>query len=997
MLRTALLSSIAVCSLVAATAANAAPPEDTTQPADDAASEPDASSPPGETTETSQSGEASIVVTGTRIARKDYVSTSPLVTVGQDTLQRSSVVNVEGVLNQLPQFAQGQNQSAIGAVANGGRASLNLRGLGETRNLVLLNGRRLPLSNAFNVVDVNIIPPNIIENVETITGGASAVYGSDAVSGVVNFLSRKAFTGLQIDARIGSSFLGDAGTRSVGILAGFGTREDRGRVLLSLSYSDRQLVFGNARPEFFSLGVLSSFIGQGTYIPSATNLPSQAAVNAVFAGYGVAPGAVNNARNLGFNDDRTLFAQIGANNYRGPTAGYFSTVGGIVRQPVTMQEYIVQPMHRLNLFASGEYEITDSITAYAQVLHTDYQVTGQVGWTPTLFVAPLTVPVTNPFIPNDLRTILASRPNPTAPFTINQRFMGFEDRKFISDVNVTQYLFGLKGKLGISDWTWDIYGSHDSMSLVETQDAALLLSRLQPLLNAADGGNSLCAGGYNPFGLANATSVSAACRDYVETETHDFTETSQDIVEGAVTGRLFELPGGAARFSLSGTYRENRYEYDPDAARENGDVIGTLASVPSLGKTNVKELGVELLLPILRDLPFAKTLELNLGYRVSDYNITGTVHTYRAEGLWRPVRPLLFRGGYERATRSPNIGELFSTAQTAQVQFGSPPNGGDPCDTRSAARTGANAAQVRTLCLATGVPAPIIDLFQYTTVAIASATSGSTALKPETADTITAGVVLTAPFQSPWLSGLSVSADFYDIKIRDVISQVSGVTTLNKCYNLDGSNPTYDASNTFCQLISRDATGGISVVQTPYLNLGGLRTRGLDLQFDWRLNLKDTIGLSGKLHLNTIVNFLDRYQVQVLPDAPFVELSDTIDGTQAATTPPTGLPLPKSKIFANLLYSVGPATIGFRWRHLPSMRDVTSVTRPASPAPGVPSYDNFDLNVSWDIDNSYRFILGITNLFDVDPPVVGGTLGQTQPGTYDIIGRSFFATVTARF
>ena len=989
MSRRALLSSIALWSLVTATAAQAAQDEDQNEP--EATIQDEVPPQQGQ-----QTGE-SIIITGSRIARQDYVSTSPLVTIGQQTIQTTPVINIEGVLNQLPQFAQGQNQSAIGAVANGGRASLNLRGLGETRNLVLLSGRRLPLSNAFGVVDINIIPPNIIESIETITGGASAIYGSDAISGVVNFIPRRAFTGIELDGRIASSFLGDAGTRSFGLLAGYSTSEDRGHALISVSYSDREVLFGSARPDFFSLGVLSSFIGQGTYVPSATNLPSQAVVNAVFAGYGVAPGAVPNSRSLGFNDNGTLFAQIGANNYRGPTDFLFSTFGNIVRQPVTMQEYIVQPMHRLNLFVSGDYEINESITAYAQVLHTDYQVTGQVGWTPTLFVAPLTIPVTNPFIPADLRLILASRPNPTAPFTLNQRFMGFEDRKFISDVNVTQYLFGLRGDLGVSDWTWDIYGSHDSMDLVETQDAALLLSRLQPLLNAADGGASTCTGGYNPFGLTNATRVSQACRDYVETETHDFTETSQDIVEANLTGRLFTLPGGDARFSMTGTYRRNDFEYDPDPARENGDLIGTLASVPSQGSTNVKEFGVELLLPILRDVPFARTLEVNLGYRISDYNITGTVHTYRAEGLWRPVRPLLLRGGYERATRAPNIGELFSTRQTAQVQFGSPPSGGDPCDVRSSARTGANAAQVRTLCLATGVPAPIIDLFQYTTVAIASATSGSTALEPETADTFTFGVVLSAPFQSPWLSGMSLSADFYDIRIRDVISQVSAVTTLNKCYNLDGSNPSYDATNPFCQLISRDATGGISIVSTPYLNLGGLRTRGIDLQADWRLNLEETVGLPGRLHLNAVVNLLDRYRVQLLPDSPFVEYSGTIDGTQAATTPPIGLPLPKSKIFANLLYSVGPATVGFRWRHLPSMRDVTSVTRPASPAPGVTNYDSFDLNVAWDVNETYRFFGGITNLFDADPVQIAGTPGLTQPGTYDIIGRSFFVGARLRF
>ena len=204
---------------------------------------------------------------------------------------------------------QGQNQSAIGAVASGGRASLNLRGLGETRNLVLLNGRRLPLSNAFAVVDVNIIPPNIIENVETITGGASAVYGSDAISGVVNFRTRRSFEGIELDAR--NRLQLPRRRRHHGASAfsrGAGSRDDRARGVVSISYNEREVLWGSDRPDFFSLGVLSSFIGQGTYVPSATNLPNQAIVNAVFSQYGVAPGAVPNSRSLGFNDNGTLFA-----------------------------------------------------------------------------------------------------------------------------------------------------------------------------------------------------------------------------------------------------------------------------------------------------------------------------------------------------------------------------------------------------------------------------------------------------------------------------------------------------------------------------------------------------------------------------------------------------------------------------------------------------------------------------------------------------------------
>jgi outer membrane receptor protein involved in Fe transport len=720
-------------------------------------------------------------------------------------------------------------------------------------------------------------------------------------------------------------------------------------------------------------------------------------VNGVFAGYGVAPGTVLNSRSLGFNDSGTLFSQVGAVNYNGPTTGFWSTFGGTVRQPVTMQEYLVQPMERRNFFGKFEYDITDNISAYAQVLHVTSEVTGQVGWTPTVFVIP-SMPVTNPFIPAGLRTILASRPNPLADFTLNDRFVGFEDRKFRSDSKTDQYIVGLKGNLPIQDWTFDIYGLHDSVDIVETQDKALLLSKMQTLFYAPDGGRSICAGGFNPFGLANGTAVSTACRNFIETETHDTTETEQDIVEGTISGRMFALPAGDARFSLTGTYRSSSFEFDPDNARENNDIIGTLTTAPSQGSISVREAAVEFLVPILADMPFAKSLDLSLGYRYSDYDVTGALSTYKIDGIWKPIETLSFRGGFERAIRAPNIGELYSSALSAQVQIGTPPGGGDPCDIRSSARTTGGAA-VRALCVATGVPAAIVDSYQYTTVAIGSVASGSTSLTPEEADTLTVGAVWRPAVSNPWLEGLSLSVDYYDIEITNVISQVSGVTTMNKCYNLDGTNPTYSATNLYCQLITRDGTGGISTVATPYLNLGGLKTSGFDIQADLRWNLAD-IGLganAGELRINAVANFTNTYQVQLLPNTPWTEYAGTIDGTQAATTPPVGLPLPDWKTFVNVTYSNGPAEIGFRWRHLPEMNDVTSVTRPASPAAGVPAYDVVDLNLGWKLSETLALRGGVTNLFDEDPPIVGGTLGQTQPGTYDIIGRSYYVSLSARF
>ena len=213
------------------------------------------------------------------------------------------------------------------------------------------------------------------------------MYGSDAMSGVVNFKSITDFEGLKLDVRSGMSEQGDGDTTDVGLTAGFKIAEDRGNVLFSIGYTDRDVLWGRDR-DFYQLGVLSSFIGTGTYVPSPTNLPQQAVVNGVFGAYGVAPGAVLNSRSLGFNDNGTLFGQIGAINYQGPTTEYFSTMGGTVRQPVTYQEFVINPMKRKSFFGKFDFKVADSATAYGQFLYNKTTSTGQVGWSPTLFVVP---------------------------------------------------------------------------------------------------------------------------------------------------------------------------------------------------------------------------------------------------------------------------------------------------------------------------------------------------------------------------------------------------------------------------------------------------------------------------------------------------------------------------------------------------------------------------------------------------------------------------------
>jgi iron complex outermembrane receptor protein len=926
-----------------------------------------------------------IVVTGSRIARTDFTSTSPMVTYGQEAIAQTGTINVEQALNQLPQFVQGQTSSTVGAVALAGRASLNLRGLGETRNLVLLDGRRLPLSNANAVVDVNLIPQFILEGIETITGGASAVYGSDAMSGVVNFKAKKDFTGLQLDARSGMSEQGDGNTTDVGITAGFPMADGRGNVLMSAGYTDRDVLWGRDR-DFYQLGVLSSFIGTGTYVPSPTNLPQQSVVNTVFGAYGVAPGTVLNSRSLGFNDNGSLFGQIGVVNYRGPTDGYFSTVGNTVRQPVTYQEFVINPMKRKSFFGTFDFKINDAVESYGQFLYNKTTATGQVGWSPTLFVVP-TVPVTNPFIPADLRTVLASRPTPGADFTLNHRFMALDTREFPTDFTTAQYIVGFRGELPFKDWRWDIYGSYDNTDVVETQDKAILNSRMRNLLYAADGGASICAGGFNPFGLANSNGISADCRAYLEAETHDYTQLSQTIFEANLTGALFPMPAGDLRFAMTLGSRENDFEFDPDPSRRNQDIIGTLQTFAADGSTSVKEVALEFLVPLLADKSFAKRLELDLGVRSSDYDTAGRVETYKADGMWEPFEGFTLRGGFEHAIRAPNIGELFNQVG-AQAQIGSPPGQGDPCDVRSTARTGPNGTAVRNLCIATGVPGAIVDTYQYTTVAIGVINSGNQDLTPEEADTLTLGFVFEPKFDAAFVKDLSLSVDYYDIDISNVIAPISGGTALSKCYNLDGTNASYDASNTYCAALRRNGTtGGVDTVAAPYLNLGGLRTSGIDAQIDWKMPVGP-----GSLDLNILANFTNSYEVQLLAGSVWQEFAGTIDGTQNG-----GIPVPDWKTLTSLTYRLPSFEGGVRWRHLPGMDDVTSVTRPASPAAGVAAYDLFDVTLAYRFSDKILIRGGANNVLDEEPPIVGGTIGQTQPGTYDILGRYYYLGLTLGF
>ncbi len=928
-----------------------------------------------------------IVVTGSLIKDPNHISSSPIVITTADDVKKTGAVTLESALNQLPQFSP-SGTAANGGQGTGGHATVNLHGLGANRNLVLLDGRRLPPADIYGDVDVNLIPDSILSSVQTITGGASAVYGSDAMSGVVNFITLKDFEGIAADAQYGNSMKSDAGQFSVSTAFGTKFADDRGHLLVSVGNTHRQGLSGSSRP-FYDFVTPSGYIGQATFVPSPTNLPNQTAVNNLFASYGAAT-PVSNTLNLGFNDNGTLFTQTGAKNYLGPTTGDYALLGGNVRMPVGPQTVIINPLNRKSIFTKVDYELTPSVTAYGQFLYVDSDVYTSSGHSLTQFGALTTIPVTNPFIPADLRTLLASRPNPTAPFTWNARYVGIPNKAWDERYTTSQFLGGLRGKLPIKNWTWDIYAAYDTTDHLQSNYNAVLKSQVQNLLNAPDGGNSICAGGFNPFGIANSTNISQACQAYMTTTAKSTEAISQLDIQGVVQGRLFTLPAGDVVLAILADHRRNSYTYSPDSQLASQNIEAVIASQPSQGAIGVSEAAAQIDIPLLSDAPFAKKLGLGAAFRHSKYTTSGGVDSYEGDVKWSPVSSLLVRGGYQRAVRAPNIGELFAAASGTQIAFGTPPAAiGDPCDVRSSARTGANGANVRTLCLAQGIPASIIDSYQFPTTATAGLVQGNPALVPETADTYNFGVSWTSHSARPLLSNLSLSVDYYDIKIDHVISVVPGLTALSKCYNLDGSNPTYSAANPFCTLIQRDSSGLLSVINTPYLNLGGLKTDGVDIQVAWSVALADMgfTSATGDIFVNSGIGYSPDFSVQTVPGSNF----QNYGGTNTI-----GSSYPKWKGLTTFGYRNRRASVALRWRSQSAMEDVTAVTTPSRPGVGVGAYNLFDLFGSFDINKTWQLRAGITNLMDKGLVYVSSSQTNTDPSVFDAVGRSYFFGVHMR-
>ena len=952
------------------------------------ASEPDKA-------EASPSDAVEITVTGSRISRRDYVSESPIVTMASETLTQSGATSIEQGLNTLPQITTSASSQA-NFNSRAGQASVNLRGLGQQRTLVLVDGRRMQPSGSDGSVDLNLIPAALVDNIEVITGGASSTYGSDAVSGVVNIKLKKHFTGIELNATAGSTFRGDGENNSIGVVAGTNFAGDRGNGWLSFNFTDRGDVPFTSR-DYLSGQVLSTNTQNGLITAVASNLPTQAAVTSVFSSYGVT-GTVSRSSTFSMNTDGTLFVGTGAINFRGPTTSPYRIYTNNVYTAAGDYFTAQVPLTRYSVVGHTDFELSDSVRLFVDGLYTNYSVTTQgppiVGG--SVSSLPIAVPVTNPFVPAGLRTILASRPNPTAPFLLAQTVVSAGNRQEEDKYDVYQLTAGLDGKLG-GNLTWNIYASTGQMVLNQYQQNYFSSLAVQRLVSAADGGASLCSGGYNFVNIAN---LSQSCLDYIKRDAHNRTELKQTVVEANLQGALLDLPAGQLKFALGADYRHNSYAFQPDELIRTGELANYLPIFPSSGSDNVKEIYGELLIPVLHDSPIAKELNLNLGYRHSSYRVSGGVDTYKADVDWGVTSWLRLRGGYARAVRAPSVGELYTATNNGLFNLGAPGSlgSGDPCDVRGAYRTGSNASAVRTLCLSQGVPTSVVDTFQNTVSRTPFTTSGNLALRPEIADTYSIGAVFRSPATSSLFSRLTFSVDYYNIKLKDAIGVVTNTVATSQCFDSQ-ANPGFNNSNYYCSLITRDPnTGLISNIVNPQLNLGGYQTSGIDVAGDWTIPL-DELGFgkgSGRIKLTSVVSWLDTFKIQTLPGGTRLEYAGSIGNQQIDFF---GTAKPTWKATSSFGWGTDSFQSTLRWRYIGPMANARNVGTNGT-LHGVPGVSYFDLDLTAKVGKQFELRAGIVNLVDKQPPVLNDSLigsYATDPYTYDLIGRRFYVTAKVRF
>jgi outer membrane receptor protein involved in Fe transport len=833
------------------------------------------------------------------------------------------------------------------------------------------------------------------------------------VAGVVNVILKRDFEGVELSGRTLISDRGDGAENDLS--ATFGRDFARGRIMGGLEWSRRDGIDKGARAFSAQAPNISAFFPLGSYTTGA-NPPSQAAVDAVFARYGVAPGAVprrGSNTGFGFNADGTLFGPgnqgtpVDVQNYRGPpdevVTAFFPDVYGFNFAP---DQKLILPLERWSGALFGDVAVTDHLKLFGQALYARYTTSTALAPTtaptdpnplyPGQNLLVFTIPVTNPFIPPDLRQLLASRTGDTLPlagsgpneeFGYRFRAVALGPRASLNQADALNLLGGIDVDLG-RGWSGQAYASYGRYGRQQRQQGLLATRRFEQLLDSPTGGTEFCAGGLNPFGAG----INAACADFLKVGVQYRVQIEQTNVVASASGRLFDLPAGPALAAVGAEFRAVRYAFTPPSGIGPGEVAGFTLQNPLSGSVRFADLFAEARLPLLAGRRFAEDLDLTLGYRRSDERVTGGADAYKAELSWTPVHPLRLRGAYQRAVRAPDIFERFEVASRT-LAFGS-----DPCALSSAARTPQVLALCRQEALQLGLPASSADSFDDPGQQVATTTRGNPDVKSEQATTLTLGAVLRPTWTSAWFGAPHASIDWYDIRIKGAIGYLDAQVVLNGCYNLlGGTNPGYDPANPFCRSLQRSNIDfRIFNLETPETNQVFVEASGVDAALAFRTDLAAISGRKwlGVLDTSLALTWLGKYEQQASSAQPAYDFAGTIDGYTVAYGA-----LPRWRGTLDLVWTSGPVSVSTEVRYIDAMDHRLQRIFPDNNfSVGTAEAWYADLSARWAVRPGVDLIAGVVNLFDRQPQTyTPPTDGGTDPSTYDVVGRRYWLALRARF
>ncbi|MGB5347774.1 MAG: TonB-dependent receptor [Woeseia sp.] len=929
-----------------------------------------------------------VVVTGSRLRRdRDFVEVSPVATVGMDEIQGSGFLTLEQTVNRMPQLRP--DTTASTNQYGGPAMSADLRGLGAERTLVLVDGRRyIPAENT-GIADLATIPDMLVESVEIVTGGASAVYGSDAIAGAVNFRLRKNFEGAELRYQRGEAQEGDAETERVDFLLGAGTEDGSSNVVLALSWSERGRVMGDAR-DFSAIPLVTN--AAGDYIPF---------------GSGNIPGTVIALQPAQFPLINGVDLTNSNNACPGPIQGVRFDQGS---QPVPFcrpidqfnyaaDNFLLRPMERFQISTIARHELNDRVEAYGQAFYNKYEQAYQMApesVAPTSFGqrnGTIVIPdaVNNPLFNSTLQNFWAQN----AAFfdadgdgdyvvsNLGRRFEEFGPRRFSFNIDSFLITGGLRGDFDMADnnWTWDAFYQYSRNDTTQTTLGLLSKSGitlgLDPVIN--QDGSVTCRTqirGCVPVNIFGTDALTPAMANYLQAESTTFSSFERQVGGATIAGDLFELPAGPVASAFGVEYRDESILVRPNDAQLLNDLAAqSIAPTVVEGDYHLHEIFGEVRVPVLNDQFGVQSLALEGAVRFADYSTIGQVSTWSGSLDMDVNEQLKIRAGYSRAIRAPNLNELLRPVSAGFRSVN------DPC-----LAVNSPSQATKNLCVQQGVPPNIIDtLVDGTRTGYSLISGGNINLGEEEADTLTAGFV----FSPARLPGLTMSLDYYRVELTDTISQVDGQLFLNDCF------ATLNFNTPSCRAIRRDSNGNISEVVAPLLNIANRDVDGTDLSVAYAFDsLPDWASLPGKgatLDVSWFTSWQFKNETQVLPSLPAIDCAGKYSGT--CSSGPVR-PTPGFRSLLRATWASGSLRLS------PEMTYIGELELSSNSAPNQRGTQEglffINLNGGWDFTDNVGLFFGINNLFDEKPPVwafqAAGDL-NVNVNLYDPVGRSFFLGV----